>query len=127
VVLHPALLVGGPPEDRKSSNIRTLVAMMANEGVTGCIHTSVVEGRSGVSGYRSVDVSQCSRVHEYNADSLKLSPASGGDVAWIKLTADGYQPGLFPLETPVFVLANAHADDRGRSAYAWVGGDTSCE
>jgi hypothetical protein len=126
-VLHPALLVGGPAEDRKSSNIQTLVAMMANEGVTGCIHTSVVEGRSGVTGYRSVDVSQCSLVHEYDADSLKLSPASGGDVAWIKLTADGYQPGLFPLETPVLVLANAHADDSGRSAYAWIGGETSCE
>lgn len=126
VVLHPSILSGGPPDDRKSSNIRSIVSMMANEGVTGCIYASVVDGRAGVSASRSVDVAQCSIVHEYNADSLKLSPASGGDMAWIKLTADAYQPGQFPLETPVSVSVNAYAEDKGRAAYAWLGGDQGC-
>jgi hypothetical protein len=126
VVLLPSILAGGPSDDRKSSNIRTIVAMMATEGVSGCIFAGVVDGRAGVSAYRSVEVVQGSLVHEYNADSLKLTPASGGDVAWIKLTSDGYQPGQFPLETPVSVSVNAHADDGGRSAYAWQGGEQGC-
>jgi hypothetical protein len=126
VVLHPSLLVGGPPDDRKSSNLRAIVTMMANEGVTGCINASAVGGRDAVIGYRSVDVSQCSVVHEYNEHSLKLTPAAGGEVAWIKLSAEGYEPGRFPLETPVSVGVNAQASDDGRSAYAWIAGEPGC-
>ena len=126
VVLHPAILAGGPPDDRKSSNIRTIVAMMANEGVVGCINASAVGGADDVIGYRSADVSQCSIVHEYNEHSLKLTPAAGGEVAWIKLTAEGHEPGRFPLETPVSVGVNAQASDDGRSAYAWIAGEPGC-
>jgi len=126
VVLHPSILVGGPPDDRKSSNIRSIVAMMANEGVVGCINASAVGGADNVIGYRSADVSQCSIVHEYNKDSLKLTPAGGGEAAWIKLTAEGYEPGRFPLETPVSVGVNAQASDDGRSAYAWIAGEPGC-
>jgi hypothetical protein len=99
---------------------------MANEGVGGCINASAVGGTNDVVGYRSADVSQCSIVHEYNAHSLKLTPAAGGEMAWIKLTSDGYQPGLFPLETSVSVGINAQASDDGRSAYAWIAGDGGC-
>jgi hypothetical protein len=123
VVVHPSVLVGGPPEDRKSSNIRTIVAMMANDSVSGCIYVNVAP--NGVA-HRSVDVAQCSVVHEYNADSIKLTPASDGDMAWIKLTADGYQAGQFPLETPVHVSLNASAGDQGRAAYAWRADDADC-
>ena len=126
VVLHPSILVGGPADDRKSSNIRTIVSMMANEGVTGCINASAVGGRDDVTGFRSADVSQCSIVHEYNQHSLKLTPAAGGQMAWIKLSAEGYQPGLFPLETPVSVGINAQATDETRSAYAWIAGEPGC-
>jgi hypothetical protein len=123
VVVHPSVLDGGPPEDRKSSNIRTIVAMMANEGAAGCISVSVTRGGEAS---RSVEVRQCSIVHEYNADSIKLTLASGGDLAWIKLTADGYQAGQFPLETPVHVSVNANAGEQGRAAYAWLTNVPDC-
>lgn len=121
VVLHPSMLAGGPPDERMSSNIRSIVTMMANEGVSGCFYASVVTGTAGVVGYRSVDVTQCSVVHEYNADSLKLTPAAGGELAWIKLNSPDYEPGRFPLETPVMVSVTAHAGDQGQSVYAWRG------
>jgi hypothetical protein len=126
VVLDPSLLVGGAHDDRKSSNLRAIATMMANEGVTGCINASAVGGREDVTGYRSFDVSQCSVVHEYNEHSLKLSPVGGGEMAWIKLSAEGYEPGRFPLETPVSVGVNAQASDDGTSAYAWIAGVPGC-
>ena len=123
VVLHPSLLVGGPPDDRKSSNLRTIVAMMANDGAVGCINASVIEGEGTSEVHRSASIAQCSVVHEYNRDSLKLSPASGGDVAWIKLTAEGYQAGQFPLETPLNISVNAWNSNTERQAYAWAAGE----
>lgn len=126
VVVHPSLLIGGPPDDRKSTNLRTIVSMMANEGGMGCINVSVVERDGKVTAHRTVDVQQCSIVTEYNRDSLKLTPASGGDLAWIKLTADGYQAGQFPLETPISVSVNASASDEMRAAYAWRYGEGGC-
>jgi hypothetical protein len=122
VVLHPALLTG-PPDDRKSSNLRTIVAMMANEGASGCINASAIEGEGTLQVHRSANIAQCSVVHEYNRDSLKLSPASGGQMAWIKLSGDGYQAGQFPLETPVMVSVHASASNTDRQAYAWAAGD----
>jgi hypothetical protein len=123
VVLHPSLLIGGPPDDRKSSNLRTIVSMMANEGASGCINATAIEGEGTIQVHRGANVAQCSVVHEYNRDSLKLSPASGGQMAWIKLSADGYQAGQFPLETPVMVSVNAWASNTDRQAYAWAAGD----
>jgi hypothetical protein len=123
VVLHPSVLVDGQPDDRQSSNLRTIVTMMANDGGSGCIHVNVAPGSGGPAGYRSVEATQCSLVHEYNAHSIKLSPASGGQTAWIKLTSESFQRGQFPLETPTSVSVGASASDEGRSAYAWPGGD----
>jgi hypothetical protein len=100
--------------------------MMANEGATGCINAGAVGGRDNVTGYRSVDVAQCSIVSEYNEHSLKLAPVGGGELAWIKLSGDGHEPGRFPLDTPVSVGVSAQASDEGRSAYAWIAGVPGC-
>lgn len=126
-IVHPTVLVGGPPEDRKSSNLRTIVTMMAGtDDATGCINLNVTEDAGGAQASRWVDMSQCSIVHEYNADSIKLSPAAGGDTAWIKLSSAGYQPGLFPLEVPIRVAVNASASELSRDAYAWHGYGPDC-
>lgn len=127
-IMHPALLVGGPPEDRKSSNLRSVVSMMANGAdATGCIHLNVTEDGSGVEAYRTVETSQCSIVSEYNNDSIRLSPAAGGETAWIKLTSGGSPPGAFQLGVPVPVVVNTSTSDERRDAYAYPGGDPDCQ
>jgi hypothetical protein len=126
-VVHPDILVGGPPEDRQSSNLRSIVSMMAaGAEATGCIHLNVTEDDSGLEAYRSVDTTQCSIVHEYNVDTIRLSPAAGGDIVWIKLSRQGSAPGVFPLDVPVAVGVTANSHDGGRDAYAHQTGDTDC-
>jgi hypothetical protein len=121
IVIHPSLLIGGSPDDRKSSNMRTILSMMANDGAIGCVNGGVIEGEGTIQVHRAANTSQCSVVHEYNRDSLKLSPASGGPTAWIKLSADGYQAGQFVLETRVTVNVNAWSANGDQQAYAWAG------
>jgi hypothetical protein len=125
-IVHPALLDGGPADNRMSSNIRTIVSMMANEGTSGCLSISVTQRAGAIDAHRSVSVSQCSIVELYDADSLKLSPTSGGPTAWIKLAASNYQPGLFPLDRPVFVSVDASASARDRWAGAWPDLSAAC-
>ncbi len=126
VILHPSVLVGGPQDDRKASNLWTIVSMMTTDGGNGCINASVVENATGTQEYRSANVAQCSIVSEYNRDSLKLRPASGGGVAWIKLTGDAYQEGQFPLDTPIAVGVSADTSNDAHSAYAWSTTITGC-
>jgi hypothetical protein len=127
-IVHPAVLVGGPPDDRKSSNLRTIVAMMASrDDATGCINLNVTEDADGAEAYQWVETTQCSIVHEYNEHNIRLSPAAGGDTAWIKLSSQAYEPGRFPLDVPVRVSVNASASDESRDAYAWPGYGPACE
>jgi Bacterial SH3 domain len=126
VILHPSVLVGGPQDDRKASNLWTIVSMMTTDGGNGCINASVVENATGTQEYRSANVVQCSIVSEYNRDSLKLTPAAGGAMAWIKLTANGYQEGQFPLNTPTAVTVNADTSNDAHSAYAWSATVAGC-
>jgi hypothetical protein len=125
-IVHPALLDGGPADNRMSSNIRTVVGMMANDGTSGCLSVNVTQRGDAIESYRSVNVSQCSTVSLYDEFSLKLAPASGGPTAWIKLTAENFQVGQFPLGQPVQVTVDAGAGDRGRQVYAWRGNDPDC-
>lgn len=125
-VVHPTILDGGPPDDRKSSNIQAVVAMMASGAdASGCIYLNVTEDAGGVVADRSVSTSQCSIVQEYNADSIWLSPAAGGETIWIKLTSQG-SPTEFQLGVPVPVFVSAYAHDQGRDAYAHQGFDPDC-
>ena len=128
VIVHPTVLVGGPPEDRKSSNLRSVVTMMANAAdATGCVHLSVTEDAAGVEATRSVFASQCSIVSEYNPDSLRMTPAAGGEAVWIKLTGGGSAPGIFPLGEPVGVAVNASSYEEQRDAYAYQPYGAICE
>lgn len=118
-VVHPTLLVGGPADNRMSTNIATIVSMLANDGTSGCLNVNVTQRGDAIDVSRSASARQCSVVHVYNQDSLKLSPASGGPEAWIKLAAADYQSGRFPLEEPINVSVDAFASDTNRSVYAW--------
>lgn len=125
-IVHPTVLAGGPAEDRKSSNARTIVTMMASPDATGCIHMNVTEDGSGVEAYRTIEMTQCSIVSEYNSDNLRLRPAAGGDTAWIKLTAHTPYPGSLPLDVPIPVAVNATTGDERRDAYGYQGYAPDC-
>lgn len=128
LIVHPTVLVGGPPDDRKSSNLRSVVTMMANGAdATGCVHLSVTEDAGGVEASRSVFASQCSIVSEYNPDSLRMTPAAGGEAVWIKLTRGASAPGIFPLGEPVGVAVNASSYEEQRDAYAYQPYGVVCE
>lgn len=120
-VVHPTLLVGGPADHRMSTNIATIVSMLANDGTSGCLNVNVTQRGDAIDVNRSAEARQCSVVHVYNQDSLKLSPASGGPEAWIKLAAADFQSGLFPLDEPIDVSVSASASDTARWVYAWPG------
>jgi hypothetical protein len=126
-IVHPTVLVGGPSDNRKSSNLRTLVTMMANADATGCVHMNVTEDADGVEAYRGVDVTQCSIVSEYNADNLRLRPAAGGETAWIKLSSHTPYPGALPLDEPISVSVNASSYEETQEAYAYQGYPAACE
>ena len=120
-IVHPTLLVGGPADHRMSSNIATIVSMLANDGSSGCVRVNVTQRGDAIEVNRGASANQCSVVHVYSQDSLKLSPASGGPEAWIKLAAANFQRGLFPREEPIEVNVEASADDTNRWVYAWPG------
>jgi hypothetical protein len=126
VVVHPSLLNGGPPDDRKSSNLWTLMGLMANEGVSGCLNISAITRGGQVEVNRNAEVALCATVQLYDQHSLKLTPASGGQQAWVKLTASNYQAGQFPIGPPTSVYVSAHSSDADRSAYAWRGQVPGC-
>ncbi|MEO7295377.1 MAG: hypothetical protein ABIZ57_04470, partial [Candidatus Limnocylindria bacterium] len=126
-IVHPTVLVGGPPDSRQSTNLRSVVTMMASgSDAIGCIHLNVTEDAGGVVAYRSADTLQCSIVHEYNSDNIRLTPAAGGETVWIKLTSGSSQLGIFPLGDPVPVAINVNSHDEGRDAYAYQGHDPDC-
>jgi hypothetical protein len=125
-IVHPILLNGGPDENRMSSNIRTVVGMMVNDGTSGCVNLHVTQRGNAVESSRSVNVGQCSTVSEYNEFNLKLAPTSGGPTAWIKLTAANYQAGLFPLGQPMQVSVDASVNDERPGAYVWPGNNAGC-
>lgn len=125
-IVHPTVLAGGPAEDRKSSNLHTIVTMMANPDATGCIHMNVTDDGSGVVAYRGIDMTQCSIVSEYNADNLRLRPAAGGATAWIKLTAHEPYFAALPLDVATPVAVNVSTNDERRDAHAYQGYDPDC-
>ena len=126
-IVHPAILVGTPPEDRRSSNLRSILTLASGGAdATVCMNVSVMEGAGGVDSHQAVDTSQCTIVHEHTNGNIKLSLASGGDTVWIKLTEDLSQLGIFPLEVPVPVYLSANASNERRDAYAYQGYVPSC-
>ena len=126
-IVHPTVLAGGPSDNRKSSNLRTLVTMMANPDATGCVHMNVTEDAGGVDAYRGADITQCSIVSEYNADNLRLRPAAGGDTAWIKLSSHTPYPGALPLAEAILVSVNVSAYEETQDAFAYQGYPPGCE
>lgn len=120
-LVHPALLVGGPADNRMSSNITTAVGMMANDGSAGCVSAMVTQRGAAVDAQGSANVQQCSVVALYDEFSLKLSPAGGGSQAWVKLRASEYDPGRFPLGAPVLVSIDVSWGDQPW-AYVWPHG-----
>ncbi len=126
-IVHPTVLAGGPPDDRKSSNLRTVVGMMANPDATGCIQLNVTQDAGGTEAYRSANVAQCSIVSEYNRDNLRLSPAAGGASAWIKLTAHTASSDNLWLGEPIAVSVNVDSYDGQQNAYAYQAYGEICE
>jgi hypothetical protein len=126
-IVHPTVLAGGPPENRKSSNLRTLLTMMANPDVAGCVRLSVTEDAGGAEVYRSADMTQCSIVTEYNADNIRLRPAAGGETAWIKLTSHTASPDNLPLGGPIAVAINVSAYEEQQDAGAYQAYGEGCE
>jgi hypothetical protein len=126
-IVHPALLDGGPADNRMSTNIRTVVSMMANDGTSGCLNVNVTQRGDAIESHRSVNAIQCSIVSVYTEASIKLAPASGGPTAWIKLPGSNFQRGLFQLGTPTQVSVDASTSDRGDHwAGAWPAGNGGC-
>jgi hypothetical protein len=124
-IVHASVLVGGPPEDRQSSNLRGIMLIMASPDASGCINMNVTEDAGGVEGYRDIGTSTCAIVSEYNADNLRLTPVEGETEVWIKL-AGGTEPGIFPLGEPVEVGVSANVHEEGRNTYAWTFDDPDC-
>lgn len=122
-LVHPSLLDGGPADNRMSSNLQTVMAMLANEGSIGCVNAGVVQRADEVDSSRGVSAIQCSTVEQYDQYSLKLVPVSGGPTAWIKLSGSDFQPTLFQVGQRVRVNVDASADDRNRWVYPWPNGD----
>jgi hypothetical protein len=126
-IVHPALLNGGPADNRMSSNMRTVAGMMTNDGMSGCMNANVTQRGDAIESHRSVNVNQCSVVSLYDKFSIKLAPASGGPIAWIKLPSANFQPGLFTTGQPMQVSVDANASDRGDQwAGAWPTGNGGC-
>ena len=127
LIVHPTVMAGGSSDNRKSSNLRTVMTMMANPEGAGCVHMNVTEDAGGVEASRSADISQCSIVSEYNDLNIKLRPAAGGDVAWIKLTSHTVTPGNLPLGNPIVVGINVNAYEEQQDAWAYQGYGEVCE
>ena len=127
LIVHPTVLAGGPSDNRKSSNLRTVMTMMANPDGAGCVHMNVTEDAGGLEVYRSADISQCSIVSEYNDINIKLRPAAGGDTAWIKLTKHTVNPDNLPLGNPIVVGINVNAYEEQQDAWAYQGYGEVCE
>ncbi len=126
-LVHPALLEGGPADNRMSSNIRTVVGMLTNVGTSGCLNMHVTQRGDATDFGRSVNAIQCSVVSVYDEFSVKLAPASGGPIAWIKLRGADFQPGRFALGQPVQVSVDASSSDRDdQYAGAWPAGSGGC-
>jgi hypothetical protein len=122
-VIHPALLEGGPPDHRMSTNLQTIMSVMANEGGSGCLSANVTQRSDATDSYRSLSASQCSIVEAYDEYSLRYSPASGGPTAWIKLPGGDYSRGLSPSDQPVMISVDASASDQDRWAGAYSNGE----
>lgn len=122
-VVHPALLDGGPADHRMASNLRTVVSMMANDGVGGCVSASVTQRGDAQDVHRSASVRQCSIVELYDQYSLKLAPAAGGPTAWIKLPGDYFDPNQFSAGTPMMISVDVSASDTSHWAGAWPQGE----
>lgn len=118
-LIHPTLLDGGPADNRMSSNLATVMTMLANEGTNGCVNTNVVQHGSAVESHRSLSAFQCSLVELYDQYSLKLAPVSGGPTAWLKLSGSDYQTHLFQVGQRTTVNVDAGASDQDRYVYAW--------
>jgi hypothetical protein len=117
-LVHPILLAG-PAENRQSSNLRSLLTMMSHEGAAGCVQASINIDSGEVHSQRGVTIEQCSIVTEYNDLNLKLHPATGGPMAWIKLPQDGSSRDEIPLERPIEVYISSEVYPDGISSYAW--------
>jgi hypothetical protein len=122
-VVHPALLEGGPPDHRMSSNLQTVMSVMANDGSSGCLSANVTQRSDATDSQRSLSTSQCSIVEAYDEYSLRYSPASGGPTAWIKLPGADYSRGISPSEHPVMISVDASASDQDRWAGAYSNGE----
>jgi len=116
-LVHPILL-GGPAENRQSSNLRSLLTMMSHEGAAGCVQASININSGDVESYRTVSIGQCSIVTEYNDQNLKLHPATGGPTAWIKLPKDGSRRDEIPLDRPIEVYVSTDMNPDG--VWSWA-------
>jgi hypothetical protein len=117
-LIHPVLLDGGPPDNRMSSNLQTVLTMIANEGSSGCVTTSVIQRGDAVESQRSVMAHQCSTVEQYDQFSLKLAPVAGGPTAWLKSDGNDYD-NRFRAGQRAMVSVDAGAADQSRYMYAW--------
>jgi hypothetical protein len=116
-LVHPILLAG-PAENRQSSNLRTLLTMMSHDGASGCVQASINIDSGDVQSYRSASIEQCSVVSEYNDLNLKLHPAAGGPMAWIKLPKDDSPRDAIPLERPIEVYVSTDVNPDG--IWSWA-------
>ena len=117
-LVHPVLM-SGPAGHRESSNLRSILTMMSNDGAAGCVSAGINFHANGFDSYRGASIEQCSVVSEYNDIMIKLRPAAGGSTVWIKLPKNESSRDEIPLDIPIDVYVNTDVSRDGIWSNAW--------
>lgn len=121
VVIHPSLLVGGPPEGRMSSNLRVVAGLMAaGTDATGCLHARVYEAAGAPEQESRIETAQCFVVVEHASNYIRIAPAAGGQATRMNTNPGQVPPGQFELNVPLSLAVGANASsEQPASSYVY--------